>query len=209
MGSEMCIRDSPRGMSRFSAFAGGMDMFEVNSAADADDATNSLRMLNGTARFQGPAAGKYVTRNLVANTAEIGQFTADAELLANFGTSGTETANAGSVSGSVTNFMENGESLGNWSLTLAGHNADGVFDEDMGAMLDALGTDTDDTTGGVQLGIKFVGGTKAMVGGANAYGIWTGTFYGDERKDGRPNAVAGMFDAIACLLYTSPSPRDS
>ena len=77
-----------------------------------------LGRLNGTARFQGPAAGKYVTRNLAANTAEIGQFTATAELLANFDTN--VVTDGGMINGSVTGFMENGVSLGNWSVTLNG-----------------------------------------------------------------------------------------
>ena len=98
--------DDPRGMHRFSTFTGGMKMFALGAGtAGATDDTSTgatLRVLNGTARFQGPAAGKYVTRNLVANTAMIGQFTADAELLADFGTTDT----SGIITGSVTNFME-------------------------------------------------------------------------------------------------------
>ena len=187
--------DDPRGMHRFSTFAGGMDMFTLGATAtpDAGDDTStgaSLLALNGTARFQGPAAGKYVTRNLVANTAEIGQFTADAELLADFGT----TTTSGVITGSVTNFMENGESLGNWSVTLQSMTADGMPANNLTGLTDS---DTDTTADGVQARTSFMGSTMATVGGANAYGRWSGMFYGDERKDGRPDAAAGMFDAIA------------
>ena len=38
----------------------------------------------GRARYEGPAAGKYVTRNLAASTTNIGIFTATAKLLADF-----------------------------------------------------------------------------------------------------------------------------
>ena len=159
-------------MHRFSTFAGGMDMFSPGAAANDGEAGAALRTLNGTARFKGPAAGKYVTRNLVANTAEIGSFTATAELLANFGM----TAADGSISGAVTKFMENGESLGNWSVSLSIAPLAGVTDA----------------------ASQFMGATSATVGGSSAIaGRWNGMFYGDERKDGRPNAAAGMFDAIA------------
>ena len=173
--------DDPRGMHRFSTFAGGMDMFTLGAGTDTDDTAlveddtgPALQTLNGQARFQGPAAGKYVTRNLVANTAKIGQFTADAELLADF----EETTTSGMITGSVTNFMENGESLGNWSVMLQSTDMDNLLGIDDG-------------------NASFMGNTMATIGGANAYGRWNGMFYGNDRKDGRPNAVAGQFDAIA------------
>ena len=42
-----------------------------------------------------------------------------------------------------------------------------------------------------------MGDTMSTIGGGTADGRWSGMFYGNERKDGRPDAVAGMFDAIA------------
>lgn len=76
----------------------------------------------GTAVFQGPATGLYAkgeyggtgsSRAVVSG--EVGSFTAQARLDADFG-SGT-SAIAG-VDGRITNFRENGQSLGSWSLTL-------------------------------------------------------------------------------------------
>ena len=43
-----------------------------------------LVTLTGVSTYRGNAAGKYVTRNLVAETADIGLFTAKARLTANF-----------------------------------------------------------------------------------------------------------------------------
>ena len=137
-----------------------------------------LGRLNGTARFQGPAAGKYVTRKLdMRIPPTIGKFTATAELLANFDYQ-VSVADGGMINGTVTGFMENGVSLGNWSVTLNG-------------AADNIGDDDASLTG------SFMGDTMATIGGGTADGRWSGTFYGNERKDGRPDAVAGMFDAIA------------
>ena len=43
-----------------------------------------VKRSNGQATYRGNAAGKYVTRNLTADTAEIGLFTAKAKLEADF-----------------------------------------------------------------------------------------------------------------------------
>ena len=110
--------DAPGGDHRFSLIAGGSDRFTVrgddNPSTMTTDPYSIVQALAGEARYSGSAAGKYVTRNVVANTAEIGLFTATADLIASFGTA----AAAGDVDGVVRDFMEGGESLGNWRVTL-------------------------------------------------------------------------------------------
>ena len=98
------------------------------------------------------------------------------------------------ITGSVINFMENGESLGNWSVMLRSMDAAGAAVNNLMGITDEPADENDN--------FQFVGGTMATIGGASAMGTWTGMFYGAPtadggRKDGRPNAVAGQFDAIA------------
>lgn len=89
--------------------------------------------------------------------------------------------------------LENGESLGNWSVMLQSMDADGAVSNLTGIR---------DNDADAEDNFQFMGGTMATIGGANAYGRWNGRFYGATaaeggRKDGRPNAVAGQFDALA------------
>ena len=199
--------DAPGGMHRYSLLAGGNDMFVVrgdNPRTDAEDDISLVHFLAGQARYSGPAAGKYVTRDLVANTAQIGQFTANAELLADFATSvvsseesGSEVPGNGMVNGVIKDFMEGGESLGNWRVTL------------MNASLGQIGfasgdtvasTDDDYLAGRTVSGhsmTHFTGSVEARIGASTAGGNWVGTFYGNDRSDGKPEAIAGMFEVSA------------
>ena len=223
--------DAPGGAHQFMTFAGGMEPFTVrgddprtaeverddpNVEAEAGtpdrdaDAIGSDRLqdmislvsrLTGTARFEGPAAGKYVTTDLVqaGQNAVIGQFTATAELLANFGP-------ANEVTGVIRDFEAGGAALSNWRVTLgdatlanigaeqgiqlANRNADGTLPVETERMFSFTGR----TEAGHSV-TRFTGGTTARIGGGSAEGTWVGQFYGNGRADGDPNAIVGVFDA--------------
>ena len=146
------------------AFAGGTNPAEAPAA------------LEGTATYEGPAAGKYVTKTFTAGDladAQVGHFTATAELTANFGPDPAGDLPADMISGTITEFEQDGESLGNWEVTLGD------------ASIAVVGT--------------FNGATSVNFGGATttAAGSWEGRFYapGDTPASDHPGAAAGTFDA--------------
>ena len=63
---------------------------------------DTVNALEGDAKYEGPAAGKYATRSRGSNEAEDGIFKAKAELTAAFG----EESAPGTVSGTVTDFVD-------------------------------------------------------------------------------------------------------
>ena len=107
--------------------AAGSDQYHLGVFADAASA-NALSganviALGGTATFRGPATGLYTEAawsgsggSRAPDTAKVGSFTATATINANFGSTGSFTGLG--FRGNVTNFMENGESLGNWTVNL-------------------------------------------------------------------------------------------
>ena len=190
--------DAPGGGHGFSLIAGGSDRFTVRgddnpATTVAETGYSIVHVLAGEARYSGPAAGKYVTRNVIANTAKIGQFTATADLIASFGTATTE----GDVDGVIRDFMEGGESLGNWRVTLG----DASLAQIGLASGDTAGVQTDNhlagrTATGHSM-TQFTGPADARIGASGAGGDWVGTFHGNDRTDGKPEAIAGMFEVNA------------
>ena len=66
-----------------------------------------------SATYEGPAAGLWASRNIVANEADYGKFTAEVELNAHFG------QDIARIGGEVDGFAdENGDTLGDWQVTL-------------------------------------------------------------------------------------------
>jgi hypothetical protein len=223
---------NPAAAHHFMPFAGGMAAFVVRgdnpatTAVERDDATvdvstdsnaatpevSLVQLLTGTARFKGPAAGKYVTREVLGQSAMIGQFTATAELLADFDAGTTTTVTApGTVTGVVQDFMdaEDGADLSNWHVTLGSASlmaigaAPGINEGvNRTAEDDAAGRADNSFNGRTEAGMsitQFNGSTDARLGGAAIDGVgrWVGQFYGNARSDGKPNAIAGVFDAHA------------
>ena len=107
--------------------AAGAAQYDLGVFADARSA-NALSganviALSGTATYRGPATGIYTEAawsgsggSRAPDTAKVGSFTATATINANFGATGSFTGVG--FRGNVTNFMENGESLGNWTVNL-------------------------------------------------------------------------------------------
>ena len=142
----------------FQTFSGGSEAF-----------AGAVRDVDGTATYKGPAAGRYVTQDPFAGTANAGSFTAKAELVADFDMAADGTSNGPSISGKVANFIADGQGVG-WEVKLLPINhSDASF---MGGMVEAkiLSAKTD-------------------------VGSWSGAFFGNGRSDGQPGSVAGEFDA--------------
>ena len=188
------LKELSSGDFMFETFAYGSEMFETDKLADAH--------LKGRAKYEGSAAGKYVKRDLTADTAKAGIFTATAKLLADFDDpTPTDAAGGdshgndrfGRIDGSIEDFMANGELLGNWKVTLKNvvfetHAAEGPTD----LTSDNRGADANwgymDT---------FEGMTDLKIGAASSMdaGRWEAMFYGNMRDDGEPGSVAGRFNA--------------
>ena len=107
----------------------------------------------GDNEYKGVATGLYVEGSYSPATdptvrdATVGSFTATTELTADFGSAGGFTG----VTGSVTGFMENGESLGDWVVSLR---------------------DTGDDTG-----VLFAGSTAGVANGRDLTGQWGVQFF--------------------------------
>ena len=99
---------------RVAAFAMGS---EYNGAVGTNP--KNIVALVGLAKFMGIAAGKYAystTTSAGATAHEAGHFTAGATLTAAWGNADDEL---GTVTGTISDFEENGQSLGSWKVDLA------------------------------------------------------------------------------------------
>ena len=152
------------------AWAGG--------AEAAYTTADRLTALQGEATFNGIAVGKYTHKTI--NTIDGGHFNATAELVADFGTSGEN----GTVTGTISNFMQDGESIGNgWMVQLgAGVDAGTAFDPENGASIQS-----DGTISAAERGALGTFGTQ------KTSGTWQASFYDDSRRDTMPGAIGGTF----------------
>ena len=150
-------------------------------------AYSDVSTLRGSASYVGAAAGRYVSKVLdsdgTASEVSDGEFTADAELTATFGTTAGKVAAADqyAIKGTISNFMDGSTDLG-WTLKL--DKAD-------------LGT-RDTSTGVVGSPTNAFTGTTSGSAGARM-GSWSGTMFGagdDAITDGTdyPTGVAGEFN---------------
>ena len=169
-----------------SAFTG------VNGTIAGLTSGNTPDALTGSATYSGHAAGKFAldySQNAVLDgTSDGGHFTADATLTAKFGA--IAAPNNGGISGTLDNFMANGESV-DWSVSL--HLAPWASSADTFA---TPTTDDATTMADETLGTTWsIGGTAA-----DRSGTWSGQMY-DEMPgpapdgDGStvPTTVTGKF----------------
>ena len=165
--------DDPEGDYGFRALSGGSDPFDPGGKFTPGDPD----WLVGRAVYRGLAAGRYVKMDFAAGEisgAVTGEFTAQAELTANWGGDDVAVSDHFSISGTVTDFrdVEDGDPLKDWSVDL---NRIDLEPETAsfggGATTGAIGEDTTGT------------------------GSWAGAFFGNGRDDRQPGSVAGTFDA--------------
>ena len=147
--------------SRIGVFVSGSDLF-INS---------NIAGLSGSATYSGPAIGIYEER--IAGSDDdirIGSFVATAELDADFDSVGLGAGPGGEISGTVTDFMENGQALGDWVVEL---NTAGIF-----------------MSGGHVHGNPSI----SRDGGTTTVGDWDATFYGNGTAAADlPTSIAGSF----------------
>ncbi len=149
----------------------GVEVAAFAAGANAVYDGSNYGDLSGTATFKGIAAGKYVHRSTAG--LDGGHFTADAELTANFNFELDGTTAGNSVTGMIDSFMQDGTSLGEWSVSLKANidavSATGVADiqdDDSSAKFGEL----DESTVGFDL-----------------------TFSGTDREDDMPSGASGHF----------------
>ena len=126
---------------------------DPDDAVVAMDAIDNLGSLEGTAKFNGSAIGKYVLRNQVGQDDKIGTFTAKASFTADFDASPNNK-----LDGRITDFREGGSSLAGWTVYLGGS-------ENEAADINALVAS---------------GEAHASIGGVTAEGAWNATLYGSD-----------------------------
>ncbi len=158
----------------FKTFSGGTVPFAVGNKF-----TSGADGLIGTASYRGRAAGQYVTKDFsggVLSGGRAGVFTATALLTANFGGDDIALNDQFNIRGSVTEFrdVERNRALEGWSVTL---------------------NKVDLAPGSASFGGTAGDTTTATLGGVTGTGTWEGAFFGNARADGKPGAVAGVFDA--------------
>ena len=166
----------------FAPFSIGSKQYDDD--ADPSDAAD-FNGVNGTATYRGSAAGKYVTRDTITESASIGLFTAKAKLDANFGTADVTDDTDDRITGNISDFVSNdGTPLTGWMLTL-GATADDTSNIESGTGVIEVG---DNTTSGTIAGVNIAAGL--------AGNDWNGTFHGNavDRMDMQPGSVVGTFD---------------
>ena len=157
---------------------------EYNMGVFADGAPagrmtqQQVNSLTGWVSYRGPATGLYSKASYSGSggaraltSAEVGSFTATTTVSTNFGTSGTVAG----MTGTVTDFRENGESLGNWRVNLLDNNG---------------------FTFGASNTIFNIGRTSGTADGRslNDNGTWAIQYYRDGVRTGAGHAV-GTFTA--------------
>lgn len=167
----------------FGVFASGGDPFTAGN----------LRGLTGTATYEGDSAGMYYVGGL-SGTPDVGSFTADVELTADFGSN----VDTGTIGGQVSNFEFEGDVASSLpeTVTLASRTYDYLpegFGVPQGTTDNIFDTSWRDEVAPYPGG--WVGGrTQASVGGQNWYGSWSGAFYGNgTATTDHPTSVAGEF----------------
>ena len=167
--------DEAEGSYAFRTFSGGTVPFAVGNKFTSGNNDELL----GTASYQGRAAGQYVTKDFsggVLSGGTAGVFTATALLTANFGGDDIAVNDQFNIRGSVTAFrdVERNRALEGWRATL---------------------NKVDLAPGSASFGGTAGDTTTATLGGVTGTGTWGGALFGNARADGKPGAVAGVFDA--------------
>ena len=163
--------DEEEGDYAIGAFVFGSDPYKP-TASDAGAIT-------GTASYEGEAFGRYAESE--GDDTEVGRFTADAELTADFG----DSTAMGTIQGELSGFMANGQAEG-WDVH---------FEQ---AML-MLGMDMSVPPQPVdETALRFNAGASGHSRGHGMTGYWNGQFYGSAADgasddDLQPGSAAGTF----------------
>ena len=133
--------------------------------------TDPLNAVIGKATYEGQAFGRYAED--MNGSSEVGRFTADAVLTADFG----DTTDSGTIFGTLMGFMAGDVAKDGWDLNL--QSAD-------------LMQETGDN-----MAAHFNGGVSGHSGGHNLDGVWNGQFYGNDSTAAINAALAAATTAAA------------
>ena len=161
-------------------------------------ASAAVTALDEAVTYTGAAAGKYVVKDDIANTATPGYFTATTELMADFRASQIPTTagadNVAIVSGTISEFMDGDtQPMDDLALTLSGYLSYDTTENTLNVRSDDH-LDHDDDAGTAAVASNTV---KAKSGGAShgTVGSWEAQFFGSEKNTNLPTGVAGAFQA--------------
>lgn len=173
--------ESNEGAYDFGVIASGGDPFEVANLGE----------LTGTATYEGKAMGMYYT-GIVSDSPAVGSFTADVELMADFGT----MSEYGTVGGEVNNFVFEGDMSSqlptSLELTTNTYDQFGVNPQGSQNVFDR----SSPTEPEAQAGGWIHGTTSATVDGETWGGNWSGAFFGNgAAPTDHPTSIAGAFGA--------------
>ena len=163
--------DAEEGDYAIGAFVYGNDPYKPS---DSDAQT-----LEGTATYEGEAFGRYA--EVDGDHTEVGRFTANAELTADFGADNA----MGTIDGDLTGFTANGQSE-DWDVN---------FEQAMIMKGMMPGADVDDPPVlDPDSALQFNGGASGHARGHALDGYWNGQFYGTpEMTTDHPGSAAGTF----------------
>ena len=182
------VRKDRDGATHASAFYGVEgDPHEDGSAGGQSDGL----ALTGNATYNGAAVGKFAIRH--GDTANAGHFTADAKIIAKFGT-WTSASDGPGLSGTVDNFrLNDGSTDPGWSVSLKRAGWDANDDR-----YELNSTGTPDTTNGLTTdgtAVEWKIGTSDPAPGQT--GQWEAQLFDEKADDGTnaPTTVVGKFEA--------------
>ena len=166
-------------------------------ASGGDPFTNAhIKGLTGTAAYAGKAMGMYYAGGLSQNP-EVGSFTADVELMADFGT----IDDFGTIGGDVSNFSFDGDVASMFPATLALEaNVSswyrGTFEIEQGKRNIFEGYKSGDTHRGGFVEGHVRGRTGGDTGDGDWYGRWNAKLFGNGAvPTDHPTSVGGVFSA--------------
>ena len=148
------------------AEAGDADVFKVHAFHNSTDDATVSDELSGTAKYMGPAVGKYamVHDDGDGPSHTGGHFTAMADLMADFGTS---TVPGGKVTGSIKDFVGGSDTMASWEVKLTSTATDGT------------GTGT---------AVWHIGDNKGQTGGTYS------SSFREAGTDGDPQTLTGVWE---------------
>ena len=154
-----------------------------------------LVALDEKVKYTGSAAGKYVTKDAVTDTASAGYFTASAELTADFTvaeTTGPATDFNDTITGKIYNFMEGDSTpLGDLELGLKGDITHTAAADPAPASLTVVANDETPAENTALVTAKSGGGLVNH----GTVGAWEAEFYGRDKATNLPIGITGAFNA--------------
>jgi hypothetical protein len=173
------------------------DAFAMAQGMTLIPGTTQGTALDGTAKYEGAAAGKFAMKSLHEDTVTGGHWTANASLTANFdaNTADADVAadtNGVMISGMIDDFMT-GDTARDWTVTLMAvdTNVDAVGDPAGSPGIQSPSTLAEYTAGDAANPVA----SWDFGGSVDGMGNWSAAFHGPTATD-EPTAITGEFNAM-------------